>query len=304
MNNGRLFEILYLLMEGETVTASAFARKLEVSARTIYRDIDALSGAGIPVYMTKGKGGGIRLLPDFVLDKSLFSRQEQDEILYALQSLAATGGLQDRAVLSRMKGLFQRAPADWIDVDFSNWGHGPQEREKFQRIKQGILESRVLSFTYYSSYGQATQRLIEPMKLRFRGSAWYVHGFCLEKQELRIFKVSRMKEIAVTEEPFIRRKITLPPLEEENQPSGELISLKLEFEPYCAYRVYDEFDRSLITPVENGRLQVSIEFPPGGWVLGYLLSFGDGVTVLSPKEIQEELRDQGEKLKEKYSHAL
>ena len=78
MNNGRLFEILYLLMEGETVTASALARRLEVSPRTIYRDVEALSGAGIPIYMTKGRGGGIRLLPDFVLEKSLFSHQEQD----------------------------------------------------------------------------------------------------------------------------------------------------------------------------------------------------------------------------------
>lgn len=87
--------------------------------------------------MTKGRGGGIRLLPDFVLEKSLFSHQEQDEILYALQSLAVTGGLQDKTVLSRMRVLFQRTPADWIDVDFSGWGHGPQEREKFLRIKQG-----------------------------------------------------------------------------------------------------------------------------------------------------------------------
>lgn len=95
MNNGRLFEILYLLMEGETVTASALARRLEVSPRTIYRDVEALSGAGIPIYMTKGRGGGIRLLPDFVLEKSLFSHQD-DEILYALQSLAVSGGLQDK----------------------------------------------------------------------------------------------------------------------------------------------------------------------------------------------------------------
>lgn len=172
MNNGRLFEILYLLMEGETVTASALARRLEVSPRTIYRDVEALSGAGIPIYMTKGRGGGIRLLPDFVLEKSLFSHQEQDEILYALQSLAVTGGLQDKTVLSRMRALFQRTPADWIDVDFSGWGHGPQEREKFLRIKQAVLESRVLSFTYYSTCGQTTNRRIEPMKLRFRSSAW------------------------------------------------------------------------------------------------------------------------------------
>ena len=304
MNNGRLFEILYLLMEGETVTASELARRLEVSPRTIYRDIDALSGAGIPVYMTKGKGGGIRLLPDFVLDKSLFSQREQDEILFALQSLAATGGLQDKAVLSRLKGLFQRAPADWIDVDFSNWGHGAQEREKFQRIKQGILESRVLSFTYYSACGQATRRRVEPMKLRFRGSAWYVHGFCLEKQELRIFKVSRMDELSVTEKSFVRRPMELPPLEDETQAAGETLSLKLECEPYCAYRVYDEFHQSLVSAGENGRLRVEIDFPPGSWVLGYLLSFGDGVTVLSPKELQTELRSQGEKLKEKYSFLL
>ena len=209
MNNGRLFEILYLLMEGETVTASALARRLEVSPRTIYRDVEALSGAGIPIYMTKGRGGGIRLLPDFVLEKSLFSHQEQDEILYALQSLAVTGGLQDKTVLSRMRVLFQRTPADWIDVDFSGWGHGPQEREKFLRIKQAVLESRVLSFTYYSTCGQTTNRRIEPMKLRFRGSAWYVHGFCLEKQELRVFKVSRMEGISVTEEAFDRRALEL-----------------------------------------------------------------------------------------------
>ena len=304
MNNGRLFEILYLLMEGETVTASALARRLEVSPRTIYRDVEALSGAGIPIYMTKGRGGGIRLLPDFVLEKSLFSHQEQDEILYALQSLAVTGGLQDKTVLSRMRVLFQRTPADWIDVDFSGWGHGPQEREKFLRIKQAVLESRVLSFTYYSTCGQTTNRRIEPTKLRFRGSAWYVHGFCLEKQELRVFKVSRMEGISVTEEAFDRRALELPPLEEESLPAERMVSLTLEFEPWCAYRVYDEFDRKLITPGEDGRLRVAVDFPRGSWVLGYLLSFGDGVTVLSPPELRRALKGQGERLKEKYSSAL
>ena len=123
-----------------------------------------------------------------------------------------------------MRVLFQRTPADWIDVDFSGWGHGPQEREKFLRIKQAVLESRVLSFTYYSTCGQTTNRRIEPMKLRFRGSAWYVHGFCLEKQELRVFKVSRMEGISVTEEAFDRRALELPPLEEESLPAERMVS--------------------------------------------------------------------------------
>ena len=69
MKNGRLFEILYLLVEKRSLTAGELARRLEVSERTIYRDVDALSAAGIPVYAQKGQGGGIRLLDQFVLDK-------------------------------------------------------------------------------------------------------------------------------------------------------------------------------------------------------------------------------------------
>ena len=300
MNNGRLFEILYLLMEGETVTASALARRLEVSPRTIYRDVEALSGAGIPIYMTKGRGGGIRLLPDFVLEKSLFSHQEQDEILYALQSLAVTGGLQDKTVLSRMRALFQRTPADWIDVDFSGWGHGPQEREKFLRIKQAVLESRVLSFTYYSTCGQTTNRRIEPMKLRFRGSAWYVHGFCLEKQELRVFKVSRMEGISVTEEAFDRRALELPPLEEESLPAERMVSLTLEFEPWCAYRVYDEFPPDFWEKEENGSFLIRFAMPQNEWLYSYLLGYGPELEVIAPPQVREELLERAEKILKNY----
>lgn len=116
--------------------------------------------------------------------------------------------------------------------------------------------------------------------------------------------MSRMEGISVTEEAFDRRALELPPLEEESLPAERMVSLTLEFEPWCAYRVYDEFDRKLITPGEDGRLRVAVDFPRGSWVLGYLLSFGDGVTVLSPPELRRALKGQGERLKEKYSSAL
>ena len=107
MQINRLFEIIYLLLEKGSVTAAALAERFEVSVRTIYRDIDLLSGAGIPVYCSRGRGGGVSLLPDFVLDKSLLSEREQDEILFALQSVAAThaGGEE---VLERVNTLFRR----------------------------------------------------------------------------------------------------------------------------------------------------------------------------------------------------
>ena len=156
MQINRLFEIIYLLLEKGSVTAAALAERFEVSVRTIYRDIDLLSGAGIPVYCSRGRGGGVSLLPDFVLDKSLLSEREQDEILFALQSVAAThaGGEE---VLERVNTLFRRQGADWIEVDFSHWGwdwgSDEGEKRKFNLLKDAILSRQKLHFIYYSAAG-------------------------------------------------------------------------------------------------------------------------------------------------------
>ena len=158
MKNSRLFEILYLLIEKRTATAGELAERLEVSERTIYRDIDALSAAGIPVYAQKGKGGGIRLMDQFVLDRALLSRAQQDEILFALRAVLATGGAEEEETLSRMSALFRRESADWLEVDFTDWGSGAVERENFAVIKRAVLERRPLSFTYYSSAGARSRR--------------------------------------------------------------------------------------------------------------------------------------------------
>ena len=119
MKNSRLFKILYLLVEKRAVTAGELAERLEVSERTIYRDIDALSAAGIPVFTQKGQGGGIRLMDQFVLDRALLSPEEQDEILFALQAILATGGGAEADTLSRLSALFRREGGDWLEVDFT-----------------------------------------------------------------------------------------------------------------------------------------------------------------------------------------
>ena len=131
MKNSRLFEILYLLVEKRAVTAGELAQRLEVSERTIYRDIDALSAAGIPVFTQKGQGGGIRLMDQFVLDKALLSQAQQDEILFALQAIIATGGGLEGETLARLTALFRREGSDWLEVDFTDWGSGAAERENF-----------------------------------------------------------------------------------------------------------------------------------------------------------------------------
>ena len=296
----RLFEMIYLLMEKGTVTAAELAERFEVSTRTIYRDLDTLSSAGIPVYTCKGKGGGIHLMEDFVLDKSLLSEEEQNEILFALQGLSATQAVEGKA-LSRLSGLFQKKSVDWIDVDFSHWGSDAEEREKFQLIKTAILEHRILKFTYYSSYGQKSERRVEPVKLRFKNSCWYFQAFCLEKNAYRTFKVCRMEHPILAEEHFLPRPGPVPDLELAGLEPKDLVQLTLWVSPELAFRVYDEFEREQIVRNGDGSFTVTLWFPRGGWVYGYLLSFGDGVQVLSPQGVQKTLGQIAKRIAEQYA---
>lgn len=304
MQMNRLFEIVYLLMGHKTMTAAELAQRFEVSTRTIYRDIDTLSGAGIPVYASKGKGGGIGLLPDFVLNKSLLSEDEQKEILFGLQSLEATNALQTSQVLSKLSTLFRKEEIHWIDVDFSGWNSGDGERSKFGLLRTAILEQRIVKFVYYSSYGQKTERQVEPMKLQFKNRSWYLQCYCLRSQELRTFKISRIEELEVTGTWFERRNIEVTPVDAATPVERftfAYVELELLFPPQMAYRIYDEFERNRIRQREDGHYLVTASYPEDDWVYGYLLSFGENVTVVSPPHIRDILRDKAQKIAELYT---
>ena len=165
MQINRLFEIVYILLDKKTVTARELSEHFEVSQRTIYRDIEILSQTGIPIYTAKGRGGGISLLSEYVLNKSLLSDTEQNEIISALQSLNALNGRTADPVLNKMAVLFNKNSSNWIDVDFSNWGSDDKEKEKFQLVKAGILGRRVIDFDYYSSYGEHLE-VLEPEQIK------------------------------------------------------------------------------------------------------------------------------------------
>lgn len=295
MKNGRLFQILYLLVEKRSVTAGELARRLEVSERTIYRDIDALSAAGIPVYTQQGQGGGIRLMEQFVLERALLSQAEQDEILFALQAILATGGVEEGETLARLSALFRREGDSWLEVDFADWGSGAQERENFAQVKRAILSRHLLSFTYYSSAGQRTQRRVEPIKLVFKTGCWYLQAFCLARRDWRSFRLVRMDELRVEEERFVPRPAPSG-LEAPLPQDYRAAHIRLRFQPSTAYRVRDYFHPSRVKEEEGGCLLVDCAFPEDSWLLGFLLSFGDQVEVLSPARWRENVRRAAEKI--------
>lgn len=291
MQINRLLEIVYILLDKKTVTAREIAEHFEVSQRTIYRDIEALSVAGIPVYASKGKGGGISLLASFVLNKSMLSDREQIDILSSLQGLNALNVPDIEPVLKKLAAVFNKNYTSWIDVDFSHWGSNDSEREKFSLLKTAILNSCLVTFDYVSSAGEKTERTVEPVKLLFKGQSWYIYGFCRAKSDFRVFKITRIKKLRSLTETF-KRDIPEDIWDKPQEYNNRMITLTLvlKIEARMAYRIYDEFDPEDIVKNADGSFTVTATFPEDEWVYGYVLSYGNYAEVLEPKHIRETLK--------------
>lgn len=301
MKINRLLEITILLLNKGTITARELADRFGVSTRTIYRDVDVLSGAGVPVFTNKGNGGGISLLENYSLNKTLISEHESESLLLALKTLQATKYPEIDHVLDKIGSVFKNADsADWVYIDFSPWGSKPNEYNKFIDIKRAILERRTTSFDYVNAGGGRSLRSIEPMRLIFRGQAWYLWGYCKTREDFRTFRISRMKNVIVTSEAFERRK----PEDFREQGADEnpkkLVNLKLKFYPQALNRLYDDFDDQLIIRNIDGTCNVSVTFPEDEWVYGYIMSFGSYVEVLEPDHIRDIVGERMKKALEAY----
>lgn len=301
MQISRLFRIVYILLDKKIVTAKKLAEYFEVSVRTIYRDVDTLSQAGIPIYTSRGKNGGISLMEDFILNKSLLSEKEQNEILLGLQSLSATKFLKEEETISKISSLFQKEAASWIEIDFSGWAYDDTVERQFELLRKAILERRRIVFQYYNAEGEASERKAEPIKLIFKQKEWYFYAFCLNKKDYRIFKISRMENLSITEYFFETHSLVNQISMKENDFSNlTFISLKLIFSEKAAYRVFDEFPKDKIKKQKNGSFLVEISYPDNNWVISYLLSFGSEVEVIEPLTLREQMKINLKKMLEKY----
>lgn len=297
MQIGRLFEIVYLLLDQKKVTAKDLALRFEVSARTIYRDIETLSETGIPVYMTKGKGGGISILPGFVLNKAVITEAEKKDIMSSLHAINAIQLDDAGTALEKLNSLFGESNTDWIEVDFSAWANAEEETNHFQMMKEAILAKKEVQFTYASAKGQNTQRVVEPLKICFKGGAWYLYGYCKERKDFRFFKLRRIKELNMKETSFLQNA-PKQVFKKESVFSGEFVQLKMKLAKELAYRVYDEFESYKL--LEDGSFLVEIHYPKGEWLFYYVASFGSQCEVLEPLEVRNDVRDEFQKIVKNY----
>ena len=296
MQINRLFEMVYLLLNKESVTAGEMAKHFEVSPRTIYRDVELLSSACIPIYMTKGKGGGISLLPDFVLNKTVLTENEKADILSALHAMDSVSLEKTDTAVKKLSSLFGNDDSDWVEVDFSGWSNAELEALTFSTLKNAILQKVVVKFLYHGGESNI-EREVEPLKLCFKGQGWYLYGYCRVRNDYRFFKLRRIKKLTVLTEQFKRQK----PQKIFN--GGEVfqddfVTITLKCSKEMAYRVYDEFPNCELLP--DGSFKATLTMPRGQWVYHYLATFGEHCEILEPIDIRLQIKEKLQKTLSQY----
>lgn len=310
----RLFQMVYLLMDQPNMTAKELAEILEVSMRTVYRDVDKLSTAGIPIYANRGKGGGITLFSDYVLDKMVLTKEEKAALQESLQTLSTIGYADEKQVIDKLQSFFGAELSDWIEIEFSSWGDTHEEAKLFQQLKYAILHHNYVEMRYSGSNQETNIRRVKPLKLCFREQAWYLYAFCELRKDYRFFKLHRISEFILTDDNFEAESVgkllqdfsyknfenidSNPHHTKSISSYTEPITIKVLIQKEMAFRAYDEL--SNITTLINGNLLCEIPVIDMDWFVGYLFSFGSYAEIIEPEHVRMQVKSQLHKMLRKY----
>ena len=198
-------------------------------------------------------------------------------------------GAGEAETLRRMTAFLGTSAPDWVQIDLTDWS-GRQDA-LLSTLKEAILSQSVLAFDYYGESGAATARRVCPQRLWFKGRTWYLLAYCLTKNAMRTFKLTRIKRAQLVPGSFPPEALAAmeAPLRNEEAASVPRIPVVLAIDARMAYRVYDDFDESEITVQDDGSFLVHTSFPPGAWILSFILGYGDAAQVLEPEALRSKV---------------
>lgn len=288
-----------VLQQKKKVTAPFLAERFEVSRRTIQRDIEDLCQAGIPVVTTQGAEGGIALMEGFQLDTASLTPEELRAIFAGLRSLDSVSRTSQRDRLAkRFSGGGETVcTADNLFIDLSSF-YKDSLSEKIELLQEAMEQGRMVSFQYYYSKGRA-DKVIEPYRILFKWSDWYVLGFCSQRQDFRVYKLNRLWNLQLTWQTFQPREIP----KEKEEIGGHLTDdypVSALYSPTLEYRLVETYGPNCYIRREDGRLFATLGFTGPDRAMEWFLSFGSQVEVVDPPELREKLRETAEKLQELY----
>jgi predicted DNA-binding transcriptional regulator YafY len=308
MRIDRLLGITVTLLNRDRIAARELADRFEVSVRTIYRDLETIHLAGIPVVSHAGHQGGYGILDTFRIDRQVLTFEDIVSLVSTLRGV--NSALENReldAAVEKIANLLPRHGdetlkqiSERIVIDILPLGYAKKQKDRFQSVHRAVMERRLVRFDYCNNRGESSSRSVEPMTLVFKGTTWYLFAFCRLKMDYRLFRLSRMTPPVLLDETFERRNKSFQEFfAPDPSPPGN-VDLKLRFSPQIRIRVEDFFDPDQIRMDASGRLLVDVVFPEDEWVYSFLLGFGEHLEVLAPDRIRDLLRKKAEKIQVVY----
>lgn len=298
MKVDRLVSIIMILLDKKRIGAQELADMFEVSTRTIYRDIDAINMAGIPVRSTSGVGGGFEIMQGYKVDKKVFSADDLSALLMGLSSLSSMmRGNELVHALAKVKSFIPADRAKEIElkvnqicIDLSPWMSNSNIQPYLELIQSALQENRLLAFEYIAHRGTGTARTVEPYQLVLKGNHWYLHGYCRKRNDFRLFRLSRMSNLQVKEDIFEPRDNQRPQLNFDDMWTAMQTRIKIRIHKSVMDRVLDFCIFEDCSPDGDGHYIVNFPFVENEYHYDILLGFGDKCECLEPLHVREEIK--------------
>ena len=298
MKVDRLISIIMILLDKKRIGAQALADMFEVSTRTIYRDIDAINMAGIPIRSISGVGGGFEIMPEYKIDKKIFTTDDLSSLLMGLSSLSNI--IQGNELIHTLAKVRSFVPADkakaielkanQIYIDISPWLGNKNIQPYLEIIKTSLNESKLLSFKYTDRYGNKTSRIVEPYQLVFKSSHWYFQGYCHKRNNYRLFRLSRITNLKIQNKNFTPRDYQKPILEFGDILETMQTKIKIRIHKSVTDRILDFCSYEDFSPDGSEHYIVNFPFIENDFYYNILFGLGNKCECLEPLHIRTEFK--------------
>lgn len=281
----RMLAIINILTERGKVTAPELSKILEVSKRTINRDIDSLCVAGVPIVTSQGYNGGVYLMEGYTFDKRILKEDELSDIVAGLKGVASIqrDQTEHKLLQNRLSGA-----SDFLSIDLASH-YADSLSSKTEILKVATLNHQSVIFDYYSPKGK-TRRTVNPYRMLYRWSYWYLLGWCTESEDFRFFKLNRLWELKLTDTKFEPLKIT-----DDNLLMGTHIvddqPFEVMFNKSVEYQIIESYGPSSYKHTKEG-LHFKGQYSDRGYIVSWILSFGKDAKVICPDELARAVEEQ------------
>lgn len=289
----RLLSIILILTNKKSVTASELANHFEVSLRTIYRDMDKISEAGVPIAAHGGHGGGYYIMDPYSVKDLFFNKGEMQTVLSLVDGLQILFGNNQQfndILMKCQHSLDDDRSEDVIKINMSHFSMSEELAGYLSIMNKAIEEKQVLAFYYINRKFNYEERIIEPMRITFSSGEWFLEGFCRVRQNYRRFKFTRIKELHTNGQHYVPNR-SIADMETGFHKSYEInsIELKLHFRERIGKQLAEHFYQDSIEKVDDGYLVTDV-LPNDEGLIKFILGFGQDCRVLYPIELRDKVK--------------